>query len=58
MENNINLEPNKDIILIIVECIRILEAAKPKCVRDVLNKLKKCEEFKVKKKFKEILETL
>lgn len=58
MENNINLQPNKDAILVIIECIRMLEAAKPKCVRNVLNKLKQCEEFKSKNKFKETLETL
>lgn len=57
-EDKMNQQPNMENILAIIECIRTLEAAKPECVRNVLNKLKQCEEFQSKKLFKDSLETL
>lgn len=57
-EDNMDVQTKKETILGIVECIRILETAKPKLVREVLNKLKECKELKTKEIFKETLETL
>lgn len=57
-EHKTGLEPNKDNIFAISECIKTLEAARPECVRNVLNKLKECKQFESKKMFKETLEML
>jgi hypothetical protein len=57
-EDKINQQPNMENVLAIIECIRILEAARPECVRNVLNKLKECKEFQSKKMFIEFLKTL
>jgi len=57
-EDKVELPPNKKNILAILECIKTLEAAKPECVRNVLNKLKECEELNTKSIFKESLEIL
>lgn len=57
-EDKTNQQPNTENILAIVECIRTLEAAKPECVRNVLNKLRECKEFQSKQCFKESLETV
>jgi len=50
------MQPNKENILAIVECIRTLEAAKPECIRNILNKLKEYKEFQSKNIFKKYLE--
>jgi len=52
------VQPNEENILAIVECIKTLEAARPECVRNVLNKLKECKEFQSKIMFKKYLEML
>lgn len=52
------LKPNEENILAIIECIRTLEATRPECVRNILNKFKKCKEFQSKILFKEYLEML
>ncbi|XP_025198705.1 TELO2-interacting protein 2-like [Melanaphis sacchari] len=57
-EDKNSMEPNEKNILVIVECIKTLEAARPECVRNVLNKLKQCEEFQSKIKFKKFLDML
>lgn len=57
-EDKEGLQLNEENILAIVECIRTLEAARPECIRNVLNKLKKCKEFKSKKIFMKYLEIL
>lgn len=57
-EHATDLQPNKDNIIAISECIRTLEAVRPECVRNVLNKLKECKQFESNKIFKETLETL
>jgi len=57
-EDKSPVQPNKENILVIVECIRTLEAARPECIRNVLNKLRECKEFQSKTIFKEYLEML
>lgn len=57
-EDKLCLLPNKEIIEAIIECIKTLEAARPDCVRETLNRLKACEELQSKKIFKESLELL
>lgn len=52
------MQPNKENIIVIIECIRTLEAARPECIRNILNKLKECKEFQSKMRFKEYLEML
>jgi len=52
------VQPNEENILVIVECIKTLEAARPECIRNVLNKLKECKEFQSKIIFKKYLEML
>lgn len=57
-EDKSPVQPNKENIIVIVECIRTLEAARPECIRNVLNKLKECKEFQSKIIFKQYLEML
>jgi len=57
-EDKNSVQPNKENITAIVECIRTLEAARPECIRDILNKLKESKEFQSKMRFKEYLEML
>lgn len=48
--------PNMENISAIKKCIRTLEAARPECIRNILNKLKECNEFKSKRTFINSLE--
>jgi len=57
-EDKNSVQPNKENILAIIECIKTLEAARPECIRNVLNKLKECKEFQSKIIFKKYLEML
>jgi len=57
-EDKSPVQPNKENIIVIVECIRTLEAARPECTRNILNTLKECKEFQSKIIFKEYLEML
>jgi len=57
-EDKSSVQPNKENIIVIVECIRTLEAVRPECIRNILNKLKDSEEFQSKIIFKEYLEML
>jgi len=57
-EGKSGVEPNEENISAIIECIKTLEAARPKCVRNTLNVLKECKTFNSNKIFKETLETL
>lgn len=57
-EDKLGLQPNNEIIEAILECIKTLEATRPDCVRDILNRLKTCKELQSKKIFKASLELL
>lgn len=57
-EDKMGEQPNKDNIMVIVECIQTLEAVRPQCTRGVLNELKGCKEFQSKTIFIEHLKQL